>query len=131
MVVSADFDGDGFLDLLVANGKGPPPFADGPAELFRNVGNQNHWLQIDLEGTRSNRDGIGAHVEMWAGGAHQHRDQDGGMHSFAQDHARLHFGLGDATRAERLRIQWPSGTVQELEDVEADQILRLREPERR
>jgi hypothetical protein len=129
-VVTADFDGDGFLDLLVVNGKGPPPFADGPTELFRNRGNENHWLQVELEGTRSNPDGIGAHVEVRVGGALQQRDQGGGMHSFAQDHTRLHFGLGDASRVERLRVRWPSGFEQELRDVEADQLLRLREPDR-
>jgi hypothetical protein len=128
MVVAADFDRDGFLDLLVANGKGPPPFADGPAELFRNVGNANHWLEIDLEGTRGNRDGIGADVQVWTGARRQQRTRGGSVHSFAQDHARLHFGLGKATKADRIRVRWPSGAVSELEDVAADRVLTIREP---
>ena len=56
----ADYDGDGFLDLLVTNGTSKSPFElDGPTFLFRNLGNANHWIEIDLEGGISNRDGVG------------------------------------------------------------------------
>ena len=128
-VVSADYDRDGFLDLFVTNGAGQPPFSyEGPHQLFRNKGNTNHWLEIDLQGTISNRDGIGSEIELEAGGIIQKRCQDGGMHSFSQNHQRIHFGLGRNTKVNRITIRWPSGEIQELSDISADQILQIIEP---
>ena len=97
--VTADFDMDGFLDLLVTNGRSMGrswglPARDGGYRLYRNIGNRNHWLQIDLEGKTVNRDGIGARVYVSAGGVTQVRMQDGGMHYRGQNHQRIHFGLG-------------------------------------
>ncbi|MFH1681322.1 MAG: CRTAC1 family protein [Candidatus Eisenbacteria bacterium] len=127
-VVVLDYDRDGFLDLFVANGEGSPPFCeDGPHQLFRNSGNDNHWIEIDLEGVLSNRDGIGAQVVAETGGISQAREQGGGMHRASQNHQRVHFGLGTHDRIDRLTVRWPSGVVQELTDVEADQILTIRE----
>lgn len=131
-VTTADFDGDGFLDLLLATGGSMGrslglPSDGGAYRLFRNVGNGNHWLALDLEGTTSNRDGIGARVTVTAGGVSQLRVQDGGIHHRGQNHSRLHFGLGKNTQAATIRIQWPSGTVQELTGVEANQVLRVKE----
>jgi ASPIC and UnbV/FG-GAP-like repeat len=129
VVAVADYDRDGFLDLFVTNGADPSsPFVDdGPYQLFRNQGNGNHWLEIDLEGTVSNRDGIGARVVLEAGGVVQIREQGGGMHRFTQNHQRIHFGLAKHTHIDRLTIQWPSGIVQHLENVAADQIVSIRE----
>ena len=127
-VVTADYDRDGFLDLFVTNGAGLEPFGNGPHQLFRNRGNGKHWVEIDLEGVKSNRDGIGASVELEAGGVVQRREQRGGMHGYAQNHQRMHFGLAHNTKVDRLRVRWPSGRVQHLTDVPADQILRIREP---
>jgi hypothetical protein len=125
-VVSADYNRDGFLDLFVTNGDGQPPVAfDGPHQLFRNNGNENHWLEIDLQGTKSNRDGIGTKVELEAGGVKQVRFQGGGMHSFSQNHQRIHFGLGQNTLVDRITIWWPSGIVQELNNISADQIMKI------
>jgi hypothetical protein len=132
-VTTVDFDRDGFLDLLVTTGgsmgrsMGMPSDAGG-YRLYRNLGNDNRWLEIDLEGTRSNRDGIGARVELTAGGITQVRIQDGGVHHRAQNHARLHFGLAKHAQADRITVRWPSGTVQELKDVKANQVLRIKEP---
>jgi ASPIC and UnbV/FG-GAP-like repeat len=129
VVAIADYDRDGFLDLFVTNGADPSsPFVDeGPHQLFRNQGNGNHWIEIDLEGTVSNRDGIGASVVLEAGGVVQIRGQGGGMHRFTQNHQRIHFGLATYKTVDRLTIRWPSGIVQRLENIAANQILTIRE----
>ncbi|MEW5965692.1 MAG: CRTAC1 family protein [Pseudomonadota bacterium] len=133
-VTTADVDGDGFLDILTASGGSMGrslglPSDNGRYQLFRNVGNGNHWLMIDLEGTRSNRDGIGAIVRVTAGGVTQTRVQDGGVHERGQNHSRLHFGLAKHAQVDRIAVQWPSGVVQELHGTKANQVLRVRETE--
>jgi hypothetical protein len=131
-VTTADVDGDGFLDLLLTNGGSMGrslglPSDGGGYQLYRNLGNGNHWLAIDLEGTQSNRDGIGAIVRVTANGVTQTRLQDGGMHHRGQNHARLHFGLGASTQIEKIEVTWPSGTVQSLRGVEHNRVLRIKE----
>ena len=127
-VVTADFDRDGFLDLFVTNGGGSEPVAaEGPHQLFRNSGNSNHWLELDFEGSTSNRDGIGAQILLTAGGIRQVRTQNGGTHFMAQNHQRVHFGLGEHAIVDELEVRWPSGIVQRLENIKADQILLIRE----
>jgi hypothetical protein len=132
-VTTADVDGDGFLDLLTASGGSMGrslglPSDNGRYQLFRNVGNVNNWIMIDLEGTASNRDGIGAIVRVTAGGVTQMRVQDGGVHERGQNHSRLHFGLAKNTQVEKVTVQWPSGVVQELLSVKANQALHIKEP---
>ena len=83
----ADFDGDGFLDLLVAN-------YDQPPALLKNTGNANRWLQVRLVGTRSNRDGIGARLTLSAGGREQTRAVLSGTSFLSQHSLVAHFGLG-------------------------------------
>ncbi len=123
----ADYDKDGFLDIFITNGSDPSgPFVfDGSHQLFRNLGNDKHWLEIDLEGVKSNRDGIGAIVSVETAGIKQTREQRGGMHRIAQNHQRLHFGLGKYDKIERLTVNWPSGIVQQLKNVSANQILKI------
>ena len=127
-VAIADYDADGFLDLIVTNGLGSPPLHDGPHQLFHNIGNQNHWIEIDLEGTTSNRDAIGARVTATAGGVAQVRAQLGGFHNRAQDQKWLHFGLGSHSSVDQIVVEWPSGILQTLQAVPADQVLRIVEP---
>lgn len=122
-VASADYDNDGFIDLLITNGNGEEPFVYGPYQLFRNEGNGNHWLAIELQGTNSNRDAIGARVVLTANGISQVQEQSGGMHRLAQDHDRLHFGLGPNIQADEILVEWPDGSTQTLKNVSADQIL--------
>ncbi|WP_176371576.1 PKD domain-containing protein [Desulfosediminicola flagellatus] len=125
-VVTADYNRDGFLDLFVTNGRYPPPFDHlGPIQLFKNNGNNNHWIEIDLVGTTSNRDGIGARVLVTAGGKTQLREQGGGMHRDSQNHTRIHFGLGQNSTIQSLEVQWPSGIVQVLENLAADKIIQV------
>ena len=128
LAVSADFDNDGFLDLFVTNGYGEAPYNNGPYQLFHNRGNANHWLELRLRGVRSNWDGVGAKVILTTGGVSQLREQAGGMHRFAQNHTRLHFGLRGHTVAATVTVHWPSGVVQTLRNVTADQIVQVTEP---
>jgi hypothetical protein len=130
VVATADFDNDGFLDLFIANGHDPtgPLVSTGPHQLFRNQGNGNHWIEIDLVGVVSNRDGIGAKVEIEIDTIKQVREQTGGMHRITQDHQRLHFGLGQHRDIDRVTVRWPSGIVQQLSNVEANQVLQITEP---
>ena len=125
-VAWGDYDNDGFLDLFVGNLYGGANF------LYHNNGNDNHWLKFRLIGTRSNRAAIGAKVRVHAtinGQTFwQMREVSGGDGSMGQNSLHVHFGLGDATNADLVRIEWPSGTVQELENVASKQFLTITEP---
>ncbi len=125
-VTMADYDKDGYLDLFVTNGRGAYPFNEGPDQLFRNISNGNNWLQIDLEGTVSNRDGIGARLfATTPDGNTQLRENGGGIHWAQQDQKRIHFGLAQNETVSELAIHWPSGIVQKLRDVPVNQVLRV------
>lgn len=132
-VTMVDFDQDGFLDLFFATGASMGRSLGFPSEkggytLYRNKGNGNHWLEIDLEGTVSNRNAIGAIVKLTVNGITQTRVQDGGMHHRGQNHSRLHFGLAKNNVIEKLSIQWPSGKHQELSNIPSNQIIKIIEP---
>ena len=134
-VTTADVEGDGCVDLLTASGASMGrslglPSDNGRYQLFRNLcATGNHWLMIDLEGTHSNRDGIGARVVVEVGGVKQTRLRDGGIHERGQNHARLHFGLAGHAVADKITVYWPSGKVQTLTGTKADQVIRLKEPD--
>ena len=128
-VTTSDYNLDGFLDLLVTNGADLALLnRDGPVQLFQNQGNDNHWLEIDLEGVVSNREGIGAKVYVTAGGKTQLRQQTGAMHNRSQNHSRLHVGLGQNPLVQELVVEWPSGIVQTLRNLPADQLIQIIEP---
>ncbi|MBS1300970.1 CRTAC1 family protein [Loktanella sp. SALINAS62] len=116
----ADFDGDGRLDLLVANRRAP-------LELYRNVTpDTGHWLQVALQQSGGNRDAIGAVVSVTADGAHQSvQHVIGGGHGGGQLLAR-HFGLGNATQAQ-VTVTWPDGTTTTTQSA-ADHILSFTKP---
>jgi hypothetical protein len=122
-----DYDNDGALDLYVMNGDDSSSIWT-VNQLFHNNGNENAWLTVKLVGTASNRDAVGAKVRAlatYAGEARwQRREITGGEQSNG-NHRHAHFGFGDATIVDRLRIEWPSGIVQELKDVAVDQILQV------
>ena len=128
---TADYDGDGFLDIFVGSTVGRSArktYLATPSQLFKNQGNSNNWIQIDLEGVKSNRDGIGARVLVTTpDGLTQLREQNGGMHLYAQNAQRIHVGLGKNPNIKSLVIEWPSGIRQELKNVGVNQILKIRE----
>lgn len=130
----ADYNNDGFLDIFQAASyyhawlDGPRLEAGVPNRLLTNRGNDNNWLQLMLEGTRSNRDAIGAEVRLQAGGHTQLRQQNGGIDSFDQHARPLHFGLGGQALVQRIDISWPSGEKSVLTDIEPNRILRITEP---
>ena len=112
----ADFDRDGDLDLLISTNHGP-------AYLYRNDGgNRNHWLNVRLRGTKSNRDGIGAVVRVQSGAGKQwNMVRSGSSYCSASDLA-LTFGLGKAATV-ALEVEWPSGIRQQFGNVPAGQFL--------
>ena len=126
-VVTADYDLDGFIDLFMTNGLNMRPVdLGGPDQLYRNRGNSNHWVEIDLVGSSSNRDAVGARVIATANGRSQLREQNGGYHRWSQNHTRLHFGLADNTLVD-LRVEWPSGLVELHDNIAADRLYRATE----
>ena len=118
----ADYDNDGKVDAFLVN-------LGAPAQLFHNAStNTGHWLTIKLKGTRSNRDGIGARLELTAGGRTQTAERVAGSSYLSQDDGRIHFGLGSATKADKLLVRWPSGKTQTLQNLTVDRILTVMEP---
>jgi hypothetical protein len=118
-VAVADFDGDGRLDLFVANANAEP-------HLFRNVHPASgNWLQLDLVGARSNREAIGARVALTASGRERWSFVNGGNGFASQSSRRLHFGLGEAERADSVEVFWPSGARQTFRGLAAGRHYRL------
>ena len=118
----ADYDNDGKVDAFVVN-------LGSKATLLHNVSpGKNHWLTIALKGTRSNRDGIGARVEVVANGKKQIAERVSASGYLSQDDGRLHFGLGPATTIDKLTIHWPSGQDQVVKNSVVDRVLTLEEP---
>jgi len=126
--VWGDYDNDGFLDLFVANRAGQNNF------LYHNDGNSNHWVRVKCVGTVSNRAAIGTKVRIKAtvAGAErwQMRQISGGDGENNSDSLMAQFGVGDAFGIETVRVEWPSGAVQEFTNIVANQSLTVIEPPR-
>src|SRR5205807_7572511 len=118
----ADIDNDGFVDILLTTNAGP-------AFLFHNEGGSNHSLRIKLVGTKSNRDGIGAVVRGSSGNTKdkQWKMLRSGSSYLAQSELVLTFGLGSQAKADSIEIQWPSGQVDKLTNVNAGQTVTIQE----
>ena len=117
-----DLNGDGRLDLVVTA-------LGAEAELWLNVTEDaGHWVAFALEGTRSNRDGLGAEILLEAGGRTQHNQAASSVGYASSSMGPVHFGLGASTRVDAVEVRWPSGLLQRIEDLEADRIIAIREP---
>jgi hypothetical protein len=129
-----DFDNDGDVDILINN-------LDGPPTLLRNDGgNRNNSLVIKCVGTKSNRSAIGTRVQVTAGGHNQMDEVTSGSSYYSQNDFRLHFGLGDRSKADTIELRWPSGVKETLQNVPGNHLhvceeskgiissRRLREP---
>jgi enediyne biosynthesis protein E4 len=117
-----DYDNDGDLDIYIVNLNSRGAF------LRNNKGNQSNWLMLNLVGTKSNRDAIGARVKITSGGKSQIAQEKSTTGYLSQNDHRMHFGLGQNKVVESIEIKWPSGKVQNLENVNANQILTIKEP---
>ena len=127
-----DYNNDGFLDLAVKDGIGPN-FTTGDAYkglhyLFKNNGNSNHYIKLNLHGVQSNREGIGARVTVIHDGAIAFRENNGGGGGEwgSQGAGPLHFGIGSSDTV-TIRIIWPSGIVDILTSVPANSFLEVTE----
>lgn len=117
-----DLNNDGREDLVVTTN-------DGPAYVILNeTPTKNHWLELYLVGHKSNRDAIGAVIKLTTSKGSQWWTVSTAGSYLSSSDKRAHFGLGMATEAKTIEIQWPSGIRQVLHNVKADQILRVDEP---
>ena len=119
-----DLNGDGRLDVVVSA-------INAPAEIWMNESpGKNHWLEFKLQGTKSNRDGIGARIKVVtkSGAQYNHMTTSAGYASSSA--GPVHFGLGQNGSADLVEIRWPSGIVQEMRDVAGDRVVTVKEPAR-
>jgi hypothetical protein len=114
----ADYDEDGFLDLLIGNRRKLWPLPTGGYQLLRNQGNTNHWLKIQFGEHHR-----GAKVWVTAGGLTRFREFRDESSHFAHHNGPLHVGLGTSTVVDEVRVRWPSGLSSVLTDVSADQLI--------
>jgi hypothetical protein len=122
-VAFGDYDNDGDVDALVMNMNEPP-------SLLRNdYSGGNGWIEVELEGTKSNRSALGATVVVTAGGRRQARAVLSQASYYSHDDLRLHFGLGTAAKADAIEVRWPSGLVETWKAVAGRRIVTIREGE--
>jgi enediyne biosynthesis protein E4 len=115
-----DINNDGAPDIIVTTN-------NGPASLFLNEGTTNHALRIRLVGTKSNRDGLGAVVSVKSAATFQKQMLRSGSSYLSASELVLTFGLGSSTKADSIEVRWPSGSVDHLSNIGADQIISIRE----
>ncbi len=116
-----DLDNDGDLDVVVLNSNAPPTIMRNDSE------EENHWLQVALEGTRSNRDAAGARVRVVSGDLVQVAEVHDGRGYQSHFGSRLHFGLGSRESVDRIEVRWPGGPTEVFTGVKVDRLLSLKE----
>ena len=114
-----DLDNDGWLDAIIQSQNEPLVY------LHNQTSGGGHWVTLQLEGVRSNRDAVGARVSLSAGGRTRIDQRTGGGSYQSGNDGRLHFGLGNSDRIDRLDVRWPSGSVESFAGFAADQAYRL------
>ena len=117
-----DYDNDGDIDGYIVN------LNDRGSFLRNNKGNQNNWIELNLTGTTSNRDGIGARIKLSAGGKVYVTQKKSTTGYLSQNDPRVHFGLAKNEMIDKIEIKWPSGKIQTLENIKVNQILTVKEP---
>ena len=116
----ADFDRDGYPDLVVRPGEGGVKFWENPC-------GEEAWVELELRGPPSNSEGFGARVELTAGGRVDLREVHG-VRALGQDDSTLHFGLGRVDLIEHLRVRWADGAITEAEDLPVRRRIEVRHP---
>jgi hypothetical protein len=118
-----DMDNDGDIDVVILNSRTKPT-------LLRNDSTQKgHWLIVTLKGTKTNRDGIGAHVKVVAGDLTQIGEVHSGRAYQSHYGTRLHFGLGQRTKIDRIEVTWIGGKTETFENIKPNQFITLTEGE--
>jgi hypothetical protein len=116
-----DLDNDGDIDVVILNSRREPTI------LRNDSANENHWIQIRLQGIKTNRDGVGARVKVVAGDLTQIDEVHSGRGYQSHYGTRLHFGLGKRDRIDRVEVRWIGGGVDVVKNVEVDQVLSITE----
>ena len=119
-----DLDNDGDVDVVILNSREKPTIQ---RNMLNERGCKNHWLQIRLQGVKSNRDGVGAQVRIVAGDLSQIDEVHSGRGYQSHWGSRLHFGLGRHDRVDRIEVRWIGGGVDVLEDLPVDRLLKITE----
>jgi hypothetical protein len=121
-LATGDINNDGKLDVVVTSN-------DGPAWVLLNqTESPNHWITLNLVGTKSNRDGIGAQIKLSTANGDQFATVTTSSSYQSSSDKRVHFGLGTADSIREIEIRWPSGIRQLIKDTKADQIVKIAEP---
>ena len=130
----ADFDNDGALDIIMNSNPGDSgdPTKARPALLRNNIGSKRNWLAVELVGTQSNRDAVGAMVTIETAGGKQLRLVSAGSGFASQNTERLYFGLNDKTLVDVLTVRWPSGRIETFrsigdQPINANRVIRITE----
>jgi hypothetical protein len=119
-----DLDNDGDVDVVVLNSRDRPTIL---RNMLNELGARNHWLQIQLRGVKTNRDGVGARVRVAAGDLFQTAEVHSGRSYQSHFGSRLHFGLGPRDRVDRIEVRWIGGGLDVLENLPADRLLVIPE----
>jgi enediyne biosynthesis protein E4 len=119
-----DLDNDGDIDVVILNSRREPTI------LRNDSSHTNHWIQIQLRGTKTNRDGIGARVTVTAGDLTQIDEVHSGRSYQSDFGKRLHFGLGQRNKADKIQVKWIGGGVEVIENVAVDRLITLVEGRR-
>lgn len=118
-----DLDNDGDVDVVILNSR------ETPTILRNDKANDNHWLHVRLQGTKTNRDGVGAHVKVVSGDLTLIDEVHSGRGYQSHYGSRLYFGLGKRDRVDRIEVRWIGGGTDVLENVSARQLITIQEGE--